>query len=115
MNDSVDRNLLNSSNQVVSPNRGGAFKIAKIQKDMDIRISTASKGQFLGLSDVMCNRWHTTTVKCVSSSGSLYQIRVNEFLTKIKKDQDLLNGLNEISKQSDVELRSKIKHSAQYL
>ena len=56
---------------------------------MEIRVATASRGQFIGLSDVICNRWHTTTVKCVSTTGSLYVIKITEFMNKMKKDPDL--------------------------
>ena len=82
---------------------------------MEIRVSTASRGQFLGLSDVICNRWHTTTVKCVSTTGSIYVIKINDFIQKMKKDPDLLKKLTNISTNSDLELKYKIKHSAKYL
>ena len=47
---------------------------------MDIRISTASKGQLIGFSDVIFNRLHTTTLKCASCKGSLYSIKAVDFM-----------------------------------
>jgi hypothetical protein len=52
----------------------------------DVRIAQSSIGEIIGLEDVFLNRNRIGSVRCVSSIGSLYKIKSEEFIHKIKKD-----------------------------
>ena len=63
----------------------------------------------VGFADVICNRFHTTTLKCVSCTGSLYAIKADEFLTKFQRDPNIWETLRENAKLFDENLKKKIK------
>ena len=57
----------------------------------------------------MAGRSRTTTARCVSSVGSLYAIKSEEFLSKMSKDSNTWNLLTNDASGNDNSLRAKIK------
>jgi CRP-like cAMP-binding protein len=66
------------------------FNLNKSMEFNDVRIAQSSLGEIIGLEDVFLNRKRACTVRCVSSTGSLYKIKSEEFMHKIKKDSRVL-------------------------
>ena len=60
----------------------------------------------------MAGRSRTTTARCVSSVGSLYAIKSEEFLSKMSKDSNTWNLLTNDASGNDNSLRAKIKKAS---
>lgn len=75
---------------------------------MFIKVATASQGQMLGFSDYLNKRPHTVSVNCVSSIGTLYAIKVDEFENWMQKDPRTWQFIKRMSLESDLETKLKI-------
>ena len=82
--------------------------IKKAQRDIDIKVATASIGQLLGFSDCFNKRPHTVSVNCISSSGTLYAIKVEEFEALMQRDKRTLKFIERMSQESDLDTKLKI-------
>ena len=51
----------------------------KPHEEMEIKVSTLGKGQVIGFGDILANRLYTTSVKCISCQGSVFEIKTDEF------------------------------------
>lgn len=60
----------------------GKAKTPKEKKHIDVKIALFCSGKMLGSEDVVSKRPYTTSVKCLSTEGSLYLISTQEFLFK---------------------------------
>jgi hypothetical protein len=56
-----------------------AYRVKKQPIKISIRVKSASSGYFMGYEDLINNRLHTTSVKCYSKEGTLYQIFLKDF------------------------------------
>ena len=56
----------------------------------------------LGQEDVINERNYTTTVKCLSSEGSLYSIKTQEFIHKFGKEERVWKIILEMNNYKDV-------------
>jgi hypothetical protein len=57
----------------------------------------------------MGKRMRTTTARCVSSTGSLYAIKSEEFLSKMSKDSYTWKHLTTDASGNDTSLKAVIK------
>jgi hypothetical protein len=74
------------------------FPVGKPSKnEVELRISAAGIGFVIGHNDVISARQHTTTLKCLSAEGSVYVIKCEEFLHKMRKDHRAWVWLNQNS------------------
>ena len=62
-----------------------AFKLKPPSVKLNVKIKTVYSGYILGFEDFMSNRDYTTTVRCISSSGSLFEIDKKDFKAKLSK------------------------------
>jgi hypothetical protein len=76
-------------------------------------VSTASKGQMLGFSDSVNKRPHTVSVNCISSVGTLYVIKVEDFEAKMQSDIRTWKFIQRMSKESDLDTKLKIFQTTQ--
>ena len=60
----------------------GQTLTAKDRKHIDVKIALFCSGKMLGSEDVIAKQPYTTSVKCLSTEGSLYLISCQEFLFK---------------------------------
>lgn len=51
----------------------------KPHDEMEIKVSNLGKGQIIGFNDLIANRLYSTSVKCISSQGSVFEIKADEF------------------------------------
>lgn len=59
----------------------------------------------------MTNRNHSTTVKCLSTNGSLFCINKNEFISKFCRDDKTWKLLGEMSVVMDIKSKSKVRQA----
>jgi hypothetical protein len=85
------------------------------RNDISVKISRVTKGQIFGVNDILNNRTHSSTIKCVTSRGSLYVINGLEFISKLKKDKGSFDALIKHSKKCDAEERSKVEETLKQL
>ena len=57
------------------------------RKDITLKLARVTKGQVIGFNDLINNQPHSTTVRCVTTKGSLYSIDGEELVSKLKKDR----------------------------
>lgn len=76
---------------------------------MNTPISTFGVGHLFGIEDIMQNRTYSVTVKCQSSTGSLYRIERSEFLSRMRRDETTYNLIKEICLNKDKETYDKIR------
>jgi hypothetical protein len=65
----------------------------KAGPEMDVRVANVGVGQVMGFEDVILKRAYTTTVRCISTTGSLYAIKSEDFEQKMKKSEKTWNAL----------------------
>lgn len=63
----------------------------------------------MGFEDVLNERPYTTTVRCISTTGTVYCINKNLFLEKCKKDENNYKKLFKVSEDMDIKTQMKIK------
>jgi len=63
----------------------------------------------LGQEDVILQRNYTTSVVCLSTSGSLYYIEKKDFLSKMQKKDVVWDKILNFSQNSNQAIISKIK------
>ena len=64
-----------------------------------------------GQEDVLGDRNYTTTVKCITNTGSLYWIKNSEFLNKMQKDDRTWKLIESVNFQNDVRTKSSMQHA----
>ena len=74
---------------------------------MDLKIGMASRGQTMGLEDVMMARKYTYSVKCIEE-GTMYHVMNREFLHRAQKDEKAWKQLELNCKEIDKALMAKI-------
>lgn len=62
----------------------------------------------MAFEDVIFKRPYTSTVKCISSHGSVYAIKSEDFEQKLKKYERTWKALTEASYERDIDLLNKI-------
>ena len=62
----------------------------------------------IGSEDVIKNRKYSTTVKCISNSAVLYQIKAEEFIFRLSKEEKVWSILQEMSSEKDNFTKLKI-------
>lgn len=62
----------------------------------------------IGSEDVIKNRKHSTTVKCISNTAILYQIKAEEFIFRLSKDERAWRMLKQLSSEKDNFTKLKI-------
>jgi hypothetical protein len=85
--------------------------LARKADSKDIRVSTCHIGQIIGFEDILKGRHHTTTLKCISTEGSLYIIKKEEFCHKLKRDENIWNALIAYTTQKDKEVINRVKNA----
>jgi uncharacterized Rossmann fold enzyme len=65
----------------------------------------------VGLEDALKNRAYTHSMKCVSALGSVYRIKLEDFNTKMQRDEKTWELINDIADQKDVVTKDKIKQA----
>lgn len=75
----------------------------------NLSILIASKGQILGLEDILNGRRLTTSVKCITKKGSILKIKKEEFLRIIQKDNKSLKYLEGVKESRDENTIGKLK------
>ena len=76
-----------------------------------MKIALYCSGQIFGHEDVMNNREHTTTVKCLSTEAYLFVINKNEFINKFCRDEKTWKMLSEMGLAMDDKIKKKIKQN----
>ena len=79
---------------------------------VDIRILSAGKGYLLGHEDVINDRNYTTSVKCISLEGSVFEIKAEEFLSNMSKMEKSFNYLLQLADERDKMTKGKIISSS---
>ena len=69
---------------------------------IDLKICSASRGQCMGFEDVLNERPYTTTVRCISTTGTVYCINKTNFFEKCKKDEKSYKKLFKVSDDMDI-------------
>lgn len=88
------------------------FSIAKVQTNntlrhgprgqaAQVRIMIASQGHIFGQDDILNDRDHTISVRCISKKGKLFVMKAEDFLKSIKKDSQALVLFDRIVKDRD--------------
>lgn len=67
-----------------------------------------NQGQIFGHEDVIHNREHTTTVKCLSQEATLFFINRNEFINKFSRDERTWKMLADLGLQMDTKVKKKL-------
>lgn len=62
----------------------------------NLSVLIASRGQILGFEDILQGRRFTTSVRCITKTGSILRIRKEDFIKIIAKDQKSLKHLEQI-------------------
>ena len=79
---------------------------------MEMRIAIVTRGQILGFNDIIKQKNHTATLKCITNTGSLYAVNAQEFLFKIQRDKSTWLEMVDYFNSKDKQTKSKIKDSA---
>lgn len=61
----------------------------------------AGKDQLLGWEDAINDRDHTTSARCISQSGKVLQIKVEDFLHNVQKDDRTWNMFGALGHERD--------------
>ena len=64
----------------------------------------------IGFSDLIANREHATSVKCISCHGSVFEIKADDFRYKMSREQSTWNYLLQNAKEKDLEAYVHIKN-----
>jgi hypothetical protein len=62
----------------------------------------------IGFNDVIDNRFHSTSVKCLSSHGVIFAIKAEEFLHKMQRDPAMWRNVKKLAKEKDSDLDNQI-------
>lgn len=73
----------------------------KVYNDQDVRLFNIGPGQIIGFNDVIDQRRYSSFVKCISSSGTVYVIKSEEFNVKMRKDSRTWNFLLKEARDRD--------------
>jgi len=68
----------------------------------------AGRGHLMGWEDIVKCRFHTTSVRCLSKTGTLLAIKATDFLNSIKKDEDTYKMFHDVCKEKDFKTLGKI-------
>ena len=63
----------------------------------------------MGFEDVLNERPYTTTVRCISTTGTVYCINKTNFFEKCKKDEKSYKKLFKVSDDMDIKTQTKIR------
>ena len=74
-----------------------------------VKICTVEKGQILGIEDAFSQRKHKTSVKCASTAGMVYQIKIEDLFKHFRKDERSWKQVKETSLLKDAQIRQKMK------
>ena len=77
--------------------------------EFEVKVATVGRGQMIGLSDLIAERFFSTSVKCISSKGSVFEIKAEEFKQKLQKEYKTWNYLLQHAKEADEGTYSHIK------
>ena len=65
----------------------------------------------MGLEDALKHRAYTHSMKCVSATGSVYRIKLEDFNLKMQRDEKTWQLITDIANQKDSSTISKIKQA----
>ena len=84
-----------TNNKDDDDNKGKAIT-PRGKKHIDVKIALFCSGKMLGQEDVVDKRPYSTSVKCLSTEGSLYLISTQEFMFKFsdKRTWDTILYIN---------------------
>ena len=74
-----------------------SYSLSKKTNFVELVLSLASKGQTLGFEDGIFGRCYTTSMKCSSNEGTLYQVKCSEFFPKLRRDTKCWKNVEEMS------------------
>jgi CRP-like cAMP-binding protein len=77
----------------------------------DIPIAVLTDGQIFGQEDVINEREHTTSVKCLTNDGSLYVLPAFSFFQKLSRDEKTWNMIVGLSLNKDKSTKRQIKEA----
>lgn len=92
---------INSKYQIKSPK----------SKIIQIKVAIVTQGQVLGFEDIINSKYHSTSVKCTTKTGSLLAINAKEFLYIMQKDKTEWHKIEQYFKFKAVTVRKAIKTS----
>lgn len=61
----------------------------------------AGMGNLFGIEDISNDRKVTTTVRCISNSGTLITIKAQDFLNFLQRDEQIWDGFRNLAEQRD--------------
>ena len=67
-----------------------------------------------GEEDVINERAYTTSVKCITATGSVYCIKSEEFFQRLGRDEKTWRKIVERIRQKDIETKRKVKKLTVY-
>ena len=68
----------------------------------------------MGFNDVLAKRPHQTSAKCISSSGTLFIMNVDEFRTVLARDKIIRESVEENAKILDDRHSQLNRHNAKF-
>ena len=81
----------------------------KVYNEQDVRLFNIGPGQIIGFNDVIDQRRYSSFVKCISSSGTVYVIKSEEFNVKMRKDSRTWNFLLKEARDRDQQIMDKFR------
>ena len=89
-NDSKIRKFLNVGNEsLLFDNTAGKHQ----KTDHEIRIGTLGKGNTIGMNDIIAQRDYTISLKCESATGLVFLISKEDFIVRMKRDNQTWNEI----------------------
>ena len=86
-----------------------AFKVKAPPVKLKVNVKTVFSGYFLGFEDLISDRNYTTTVRCISSTGSLYEIGKKDFNAKLMRIDPFQKQLRKQIVAREQEIKAQIK------
>ena len=75
----------------------------------ELKIALVCQGNLIGTEDVINQRNYSTTIKCTTTSGSLYTLKTEDFHFWIGKNEKTMKMIKELSNEKDQITKKKIK------
>lgn len=71
----------------------------------------AGRGHLIGFDDIVNNRLSTTTVRCLSNTGTLLAIDSSKFLNCVNRDEEMVKKFKNYSLEKEDQIVYKIFNS----
>lgn len=94
---------------IASPFFSKGRKVDTVQ----LKVGTASTGAVLGFNDVLFNRTHIVSVRCISVKAVVKVIKADEFISKMQRDPATWEVLNIFADERDMDIEESI-HKSMY-